>query len=68
MEVTEEGIVTEDSLVQPEKASTPMEVTEEGMTTFPLASGVIFQVEKTSLGNRPNTTIQSNHDSIHRQN
>jgi hypothetical protein len=33
MDVTEEGMVTEDSLVQPEKASSPMDVTEEGMVT-----------------------------------
>ena len=45
MDVTEEGMVTEDRLVQPEKAFIPMDVQEEGMTTFPFASGEIAQAE-----------------------
>ena len=39
MEVTEEGMVTEAREVQPQKAFCPMVVTEEGIVTWPFASG-----------------------------
>ena len=43
MYVTESGITTDLRAPQPEKAPLPIDVTVSGMTTLPLAAGVIRQ-------------------------
>ena len=60
MEVTDEGIDTETRELQPSKALSPMEVTDEGMSTCPFASGVYRQAaDATQLAHTSARTVRT---------